>query len=406
MPLVGNLATMPLPDLLQWIGSAGKTGRLEIARGRVRKNILLRDGKLIGCTSDDPSDMLGHHLVARGSITEVALREALQRQQADRIPLGEALVAMGLLTRDDLRRHLEQKTEEAIFGLFVWPGGEFRFHEGPIDDPNLVAVDLRVEDVLLRGAQRLDESARIREVFVDQGVVLGPTDRAVPAEAVRSKMARSVFDLVNGERTIAEILLHSHASEFLVTKFLYELHRLGILKIVARKAIAPPDPEPLWSEAAEDKATPTLSRRGTAGTATAPAPAPPVPEIDATDLGIARKLADRGDYEAALDILDKACKARPGDPALRALLAEAEATFVERAYRHYLPPNKIPFLTRPIESLTGENISPVEYFLVSRIDGTWDIRSIIQIAPIREVEALRTLKKLRERGILDLKDPA
>ena len=78
--------------------------------------------------------------------------------------------------------------------------------------------------------------------------------------------------------------------------------------------------------------------------------------------------------------------------------------FIEKAYRHYLPPTKVPFLTRPLESLTGESMSPVEFFPASRIDGTWDVRSIIQIAPIREVDALRTLKRLREKGLLDLKD--
>ena len=35
-------------------------------------------------------------------------------------------------------------------------------------------------------------------------------------------------------------------------------------------------------------------------------------------------------------------------------------------------------------------------------DGSWDLRSIISISPLREVDALRAFKKLRERGIIDL----
>jgi len=55
MPLLGSLATMPLTDLLQWVGVAGKTGTLEVERNKVRKRILVRKGRLIGCGSDDPS---------------------------------------------------------------------------------------------------------------------------------------------------------------------------------------------------------------------------------------------------------------------------------------------------------------------------------------------------------------
>jgi hypothetical protein len=114
---------------------------------------------------------------------------------------------------------------------------------------------------------------------------------------------------------------------------------------------------------------------------------------------------DRGDFDAALDLLDRRYRAEPGSEALRRLLAEAELAFVEKAYRHYLPAEKILVLERPVEELTGEALSPAEFFLLSRIDGTWNVKSIVQITPLREVEALRTLKRMRERGILGLKDP-
>jgi hypothetical protein len=80
--------------------------------------------------------------------------------------------------------------------------------------------------------------------------------------------------------------------------------------------------------------------------------------------------------------------------------------FLEKAWKHYVPAAKIPALTRPMDSLTGEALSPLEFFLLSRVDGSWDVKSIIQITPIREVDALRTLKKLRDRGLIELRDPA
>lgn len=394
MPVQGNLATMSLTEVLQWLGNAGKTGTLSIERNKVVKRILVRDGRVIACASQEPADLLGHYLVSRGKISEETLRAALARQETDRTHLGRILVAMGAIREEDLRRQLEDKARETIFGLFEWDDAEFRFTDGDATDANIFPVDMRVEDILLRGAQRWDELQRIRTVFNDPGIVLRRTSRVPPAEVFRNRIARRIFESVNAERSVAEILLHAHGSEYLVTKFLYELHRAGVVEIAGVKAV-------------ERKAD-------TGGAAPAP-PAVPVaaapisepavrPVVAAAgDLEVASRLLNRGKFEAALEILDRAYKAQPGDEFLRRLLAEAEAAFLEKAYRHYLPPAKIVKLARPVAALTEERLSPTEFFLLSRIDdGTWDVRSIIQITPIREVDVLRALKKMREKGLVEL----
>ncbi len=41
---------------------------------------------------------------------------------------------------------------------------------------------------------------------------------------------------------------------------------------------------------------------------------------------------------------------------------------------------------------------------MSRINGTWDLRSIVGISPLPEVDALRIFKRLKERAIIRLKE--
>jgi len=430
MPVQGSLATMSLTEILQWLGNAGKTGTLSIERNKVVKRILVREGRIIACASQEPSDMLGHFLVSRGKITEETLRKALALQETQRSHLGRILVESGALSEDELRLLLEDKAQETIFGLFNWDDAEFRFADDETADPNIFAVDMRVEDILLRGAQRWDEMQRFRIVFNDPGIVLCRTARMPPTEVFRNRMARRIFESINGERTVAEILLHAHGSEYLVTKFLYELHRAGVAEVSGVKAVAsepshapaaPPAREGLPPAATTPAPEAVVSRpvavravsapmapaaseviaSATANGRTAAAPSP----VDEGDLEFARRLLNRGEFDSALEILDRAYKAQPGDEALRRLLAEAEASFIEKAYRHFLPPSKIVTLQRAVESLTAEQLSPTEFFLLSRIDGTWDVKSIIQITPLREVDVLRTLKRMREKGLIDLKDP-
>jgi len=411
MPVQGSLATMSLTEVLQWLGNAGKTGALSIERNKVVKRILVREGRVIACSSQEPSDMLGHFLVSRGRISEQVLRQALEIQESRRAHLGRILVGMGALAEDELLKALEDKAQETIFGLFEWDDAEFRFVDGAITDTNIFAVNMRVEDILLRGAQRWDELQRIRTVFNDPGIVLRRTARVPPAEVLRNRMARRIFESINGDRTVAEILLHAHGSEFVVTKFLHELFRAAVVEIAAVKSVeAPIAPAPEPVAAAPVASAPSPRRTSSAPVAAAGAlpvsgPAISRSAVAGDDLDVARRLLNRGEYDAALDILDRAYKSEPGDEALRRILAEAEASFVEKAYRHFLPPAKIVALARPPESLAGEPLTPAEFFLLSRIDGTWDVKSIISITPLREVDVLRTLKRMRERGVIELHDP-
>jgi hypothetical protein len=404
---------MSLTEILQWLGNARKTGTLSIERNKVVKRILVRDGRVIACASQEPSDMLGHFLVSRGKISEETLRKALTLQESQHAHLGRILVTSGALSEDDLRLLLEDKAQETIFGLFEWDDAEFRFADGETADSNIYPVEMRVEDILLRGAQRWDELQRFRTVFNDPGIVLRRTARVPPAEVFRNRMARRIFESINGERTVAEILLHAHGSEYIVTKFLYELFRAGVAEIAGVKPIErePEMPAVTPLEAGSSIASPLVpasqpvpvSRSTDVVMSATPGAAPSA--IDGGELEVARRLLNRGEFESALDILDRAYKAQPGDEALRRILAEAEASFVEKAYRHYLPPSKIVTLARAPESLTTERLSPTEFFLLSRIDGTWDVKSIIQITPLREVDVLRTLKRMREKGLIEIKDP-
>jgi hypothetical protein len=208
-----------------------------------------------------------------------------------------------------------------------------------------------------------------------------------------------------------------------VTKFLYELFRVGVAEVAgvspveresAPSQTSPPPVEELLPEPPEQPTAPVVpaptpirtvpARKAPASGEPAGRPAAAT-SVEEGDLEFARRLLNRGEFDSALEILDRAYKSQPGDEALRRLLAEAEASFVEKAYRHFLPPSKIVMLSKEVESLTAERLSPTEFFLLSRIDGTWDVKSIIQITPLREVDVLRTLKRMREKGLIDLKDP-
>ena len=55
---------------------------------------------------------------------------------------------------------------------------------------------------------------------------------------------------------------------------------------------------------------------------------------------------------------------------MNALIQVAEEHFIDKAYRHYLPPKNIRVLKKSLESLMSQDLSPEEGFLVSRVNGS------------------------------------
>ncbi len=367
MPLKGTLDTMALPDLLQWLGAARKTGVVILSQGKVSKRLFLDNGLVSGSASEDPADFLGQLLLSFGRITEKQLRDALESKQSlgNQEFLGTTFVRQGLITEAELTRMLTLQTEETIYSLFAWERAQFEFQDGP---PEAVPfpVALTVEDILLKGARRFDEMMRIREVVPSGAAVPRRTSRPLPAPVVQSVNLMRIAEAIDGVRSITAIALHTHTTEFIVSKFLFEGIRAGFVEIAA---VVKPERRSAPSEMTQ----------------------------------AARRLFEAGDYEGVLTLLDNG-SVDPEDP-LAEMIRQSEERFVEEALRYSMRPDRIPSLLRPTTDLLGERLSPEEFFLITRIDGTWDIRSILSVSPLREAEALKVLSRLQKRGFITIKDP-
>jgi len=367
--LTGNLKTMSLPDLLQWAGGGRKTGILALKNPTLLKRIYFKDGAIIGSASNDTREYLGQFMLSEGIISEQQLKDAFDLQAKTKVMLGRILVKKGLVSEAKVGEILCMKAEETIYSLFLWTEAEFEFQENELPPGDQVLISIRVEDVLMEGLRRYDTSKKIRQALPHNGVLLRRTSKLLPAEIAGKIFPKRIYDLVDGRRTLADVILEAHASEYNVSQILYVMVQRGYLEVARGEAPAP---------------------------ARQPADSPQA-LIDA-----AKELIKSGDSEGALVILEKARRSAGKNPEMNALIQVAEEHFIDKAYRHYLPPKKIPVLKKSLESLTSLDLSPEEGFLVSRVNGSWDLRSIISISPLREVDALRAFKRLRERGVIDL----
>ena len=94
--------------------------------------------------------------------------------------------------------------------------------------------------LIMEGIRRKDEWGRIRQVIVSSRAVPEKTETRLKTDALKStSLILRTYEAVDGLRTVEEIALHLHASEFEVTLTLFRLHEKGIVTILAEK----PEPE-------------------------------------------------------------------------------------------------------------------------------------------------------------------
>ena len=58
-----------------------------------------------------------------------------------------------------------------------------------------------------------------------------------------------------------------------------------------------------------------------------------------------------------------------------------------------------------MEQLTSSQLSPSEGFMLTRINGTYDIQSILKITPMAQLDALMLFWKLAQVGYIRLLPP-
>jgi hypothetical protein len=376
MGLTGNLKTMALAEVLQWLSQGQKTGTLVVHGRPVEKRVFFRDGRIISTSSTDPKEYLGHFLVSHGYIDEETLSRAVKMQEQQKTLLGKILTDLGAISEEDLGRFLVMKAEESIYDMFAWPEGEFRFLDDELPQMTMIPLWLDVTGLILEGMQRVDEWKRIREKI--------PSMQCIPVAIVQlvadeeHPYDQYILDLVNDERSVEEISVESHASEFHVCKAIFDQTKVGAIKVVR------PRSSPLPASAA----TSSLEN---------------VVLSSDSLLAKAREHLEASRLEQALRYSRAASSLEPENRRVVAEVKKIEESLSQKVATSGVSPQSVPLLAKPLADLTSIAFSPQEGFMLSRINGTYDIASILKISPMPPLDAQLVFLKLVQGGYVRLK---
>jgi hypothetical protein len=232
---------VPLAQVLQLLQDQSQTGVLTITRGSAKVDVYFRQGKVEFAFAAGVSEefLLGRFIIDNNLMARQDLDTLLKSRSGSTQLLGAQLVKLGYVTPGELRQVMSQQTSELIYELLRWSAGRFVFRSTKELPPVALdaALGLSIEGILMEGFRRVDEWHLIEKEVDNFDVIFVRNEDAV-AHMGKGRLTReeqTVLDLVNGKNTVKEIIRQSRMSSFDVSKMLYRLLSIKLL----RKRVAP-----------------------------------------------------------------------------------------------------------------------------------------------------------------------
>lgn len=238
MAIEGRLEDVSLADICQLLAMGRKTGCLTVTDRSNFGYVYFDDGRVVYATVLNRPDRLGDLLVRNNAISREDLSGAMaaQGQEPDK-RLGQLLVERGALTQEQLQRFITVQIEEAVYHLFAWDSGSFHFEpdQTPDEDSSML-VSINAESLLLEGARRVDEWSMIEKKIPSMDVIFSLDRDPAAEEGVElTEEQRKVIPLLDGERTVDDVVKESGLVEFEVGKAIFGLIQAGFAQRTGRK---------------------------------------------------------------------------------------------------------------------------------------------------------------------------
>src|SRR6185436_11672323 len=350
MSVRGALGTMPAEDVLEWVSRRRMSTPITFERRGVQRSLVVDSGSIVWASSNRRDEQLGVILVRSGIVAERALADALEARAETGVPLGKVLLMSGLITEIDLIEILATKIRETITDVVTWTEGQFDVVPRSQPPATGVNAQLPIEICLTVARRRSTRMAAIMDVLGSDDAMFYVPPGALPPMAETNQVidVPRIWALAGDRRTAADIAAAFSGERYATYDALARMVEGGRL---------------------------TVDRRHRERTNSAV-------ELAAGARGRLRQ----GDRAGALAMASQALHQDPSDAEVRKTFSKVERARVAEVARQLLSRHRVPKRLRVPAPEHGLNATELE--LANRVDGRWDLLSLIKSAGVREAEAL------------------
>ncbi len=234
--LYGEIAALPLPEIFQMLQIQRQTGVFVVEDGPKRVEVFFLRGEIAQALGYHLGGVfrLGRYLVAQGRINAKDLALFLRsRSPNSRVPVGEQLVQLGYLDREDLQRACVAQSSDLIYDLLSWSRGRFSFSLLQTNGPEIsrmTPLHLNVDHLIMEGMRRLDEWKLMSSQHTEETIFVKTEKGQRGLRGMVGQPESMILDLVDGHRSIAQIIDDGVFSPFVTLKSLVTLFQADFLE--------------------------------------------------------------------------------------------------------------------------------------------------------------------------------
>ena len=148
------------------------TGRLELRRDAVIKDLFFVRGRVVHARSNLKRELFGPFMVSSGVIGNVALQTAFGRAGTFGAGIATELVRLGAVRHDQVFRLLEERLVGAFREIFGWLSGSYAFYEDQRPPEGIVPLQLDPLREILPGLREVGRPTAIRRQLLSRAAIV------------------------------------------------------------------------------------------------------------------------------------------------------------------------------------------------------------------------------------------
>ncbi len=237
IPLTGNVKDIALVKILMSLNRSRKTGTLSLTTRSFTKKIYFSGGDVVFASSTFEDDRLGEMLLKAGKITVEQYDKSVEVLKASKGKRqGAILVELGYLVPKDLFWGVKYQVREIVQSMFLVEEGDYAFHEGEFPTQEVITLKNSVGNLIYSGVNKIVNLTRIRSEMphTDSVLKLSADPLSLFQDIELSQQDKKILSLVDGKKSIKQIVDSSWMGSFEAMKVLYVLWAIGMLEEVAQ----------------------------------------------------------------------------------------------------------------------------------------------------------------------------
>ncbi len=237
--LQGNLSEISVAQIFHALSISKTTGIFQWSAGSIEKKVYIHQGRIVFAVSNRTSERLGEVLFRQGRIRAADFIHA-SNQITEKKRLGQILIEMGVLSKEEIKTGVIVQVREIIDYLFNESQGEYTFLEQEKLPKEVITLDINTPELIISGVRRITDWQLILQTLTGIDAIF---ELSANAEQKRiavplSKDEEHVLQLVDGERSIADICTTVEGNEFETCRTLMAFLCANLIRKISDAEIA------------------------------------------------------------------------------------------------------------------------------------------------------------------------